>query len=1143
MATLTIRLFGYPQFLVNDNPLKITHKKTQALIAYLTDETRSGRLDNLDQEGALWGVCPREELATLLWPVIPPEKASVYLSQAVLDFNKVASAEWILKDKHSIGLNPQMDIRVDVRQFETLRAKWKRGGKEDQDAQSYLIELVNLYQGEFMSGFGMRDLDAFENWKAIRAETLRINLAEVLEDLIQLYSAKEDQVAVTGFAQRWLALDPLNEAAHRVMMRLYAESGLNQAALHQFQSCRKRLLQELGVEPAKETQFLYEHIRSGTYQPGVVRGADARKKEFPIPSTTSGQVKPTGTVTFLFTDIEGSTQLWERQPEEMQHAHARHETIIREAMAAYGGYVYKMVGDGFQVAFSTAPDALEAALSAQRALIAEPWKTDSPLRVRMALHTGVTVEREDDYVGPTLNRIARLLSAGHGGQILLNQVAYDLIRDCLPEDVSLEDLGEHALKDLILPEHIYQLVAEDIPVTFPPLRTADEPPLQLPAQTTPFIGREDELDKMASLLKNPDSRLITLVGVGGTGKTRLAIQAAERCRDFKHGVFFIELASVSTLDGIVSKIAETMKVAFYTAQDSSFSLGEMQSQLIRYLNTRTVLLVLDNFEQLMRYANFITEILNSAQGIKLIVTSRERLNLPGEWVLELGGLPYPDVQEWEKIPDYAAVQLFVRSAERNGLRNIEADDWPAIAHICQCLEGIPLAVEMAAAWVKMMSCQEIEAELRGNLDFLESSWVGIPERHRTLRSVFDYSWNLLSPKECQVFVQLSVFQVGFTREAALQVAAAPLYLLTSLVDKSLVHSIASRRFEIHPVLRQYAVEKLAAQPALRAEAQTRHAQYFSEWLERMYEKLKGSEQLSALNSLRMEARNLVSAFNWLLDQQDYQRLQRAILAMILFYEMDDSRIQMQEIVWILGKMLSILSPLPEGGILRGSTSSPASSYPDLYILTLAALRRFIGRRSYLGWEESVPLLQESLKIAQHLPDSQVKSFALLLDCTGKNIMAPQEISEVGQQCIAYFKMTGDVWATALAQLVVGDNDTFAGIELGMAEFLYQDSLDGFTRLGNDWGRAMCWTGLAEVERRAGRLDQAYRLALQAQEIYELMNNQERLILNQRILGQITEDLGAVEEARRYYMANLTFLTQVGDDVGLREFRNRIAALK
>lgn len=869
MATLTIRLFGYPQFLVNDNPLKVKHKKTQALITYLVEKTLPGRLDNADLVGALWGVCIREELETLLWPDISPKKARVYLSQSVRYFNRVAGAEWILKDRRSIGLNPQLDIWVDLNQFETLRTKWKEGGKEDRDAQPILKEMVNLYQDEFMSGFGLRELDAFEDWKAIRAETLRLELAEALESLIQLCSAKGDQPSAISFTQRWLALDPLNEEAHRATMRLYAESGQSLAALRQYRLCRSKLRQALGVEPAPETRFLFDHIRSGTFQPGAGNLADATKTEVSIATATPGQEKPKGTVTFLFTDIEGSTQIWERQPEAMQRAHARHETIIRKAMAACGGYVYKMVGDGFQIAFSTAPDALEAALLAQRALTAESWETTDPLKVRMALHTGTTEERSDDYVGPTLNRIARLLSAGHGGQILLNQATYELMRDCFPKDVSFRDLGNHALKDLTLPEHIYQVIAEGIPANFPPLKTADEPPLYLPAQTTSFIGRENELTKIVGLLKDPDCRLITLVGVGGTGKTRLAIQAAQRCRDFVHGVYFIELASVSTLDGIVSKIAETMKVALYVPQDSDYLPVEARTQLIRSLRAMTALLVLDNFEQLISSASFVTEILNAAQGIKLIVTSRERLNLLGEWILEIGGLPYPDMQALDRIPDYAAVQLFVNSAERNGLWNIAAEDWPVIAHICQFLEGIPLAIEMAAAWVKMISCQEIEAELRGNLDFLKSSWIGIPERHRTLRSIFDYSWNLLSPKERQVFVQLTVFRVGFTREAALQVAAAPLHLLTSLVDKSLIHSIASRRFEIHPVLRQYAVEKLAAQPVLRAEVQSRHAQYFSEWLDRMYEKLKGSEQLSALNSLRTEAQNLVNAFNWLLDQQDF----------------------------------------------------------------------------------------------------------------------------------------------------------------------------------------------------------------------------------------------------------------------------------
>jgi len=811
-------------------------------------------------------------------------------------------------------------------------------------------------------------------------------------------------------------------------------------------------------------------------------------------------------------------------------------------MAAHGGYIYKMIGDAFQVAFSTAAAALQAALAAQRALQAESWGETGELKVRMALHSGVTEERGDDYVGPTLNRAARLLNAGHGGQVLLNQTTCELLREHLPEGVSLLDLGEHSLKDLLHPEHIYQLVAAGLLLDFPPLVTSDQPALHLPVQTTPFIGRQAELEQILSLLENPDCRLVSLAGIGGSGKTRLAIQAARQTSSFPYSVYFVDLAPAATLDEMVYRIASALELVFYTPPGASFSLQNAQAQLFSFLAAKSALLLLDNFEQLTAQAGFLSQLLAAAPQVKLIVTTRQRLDLPGEWFLPVSGLAYPGAQESELAPQFAAVQLFVKSAARSVPFQPAPADWPAIARICQLVEGIPLAVEMAAAWVKMLSCAEIAAEIERDLDFLASSWRGMPQRHRTLRAVFDLSWDLLSDRESQVFARLSVFQGTFGRQAALVATGAPLHLLAALCDKSFVRRVSSGRFEIHSLMKQYAAEKLAAQPALQDEVNTRYARYYGDWLDQMYNQLKGPQQLSALSSLRAEAPDLLGACQLMLQQQDFPRLQRVILAVILFYEMDDQRVQMQAVIGLLGKLLSILSPLIAIRPQTAPGSLPAASYPDLYILTLAALRRFIGR-ACAQWDESNPLQQESLHIAQQLPDSQAKAFALLLNVIGPGMLSPAQRSEISQQCIAFFENCGDGWATALAKLVAGDNDTFGGADSGMSLANYQASLAAFTRLGNDWGRAMCLTGLAEVERQAGHLQQAAHLGRESLDIFDQMNNQERMMLSRHILADTAEAMGAFEEVRSYIEANLSYLSQFGDGPSQRYYRERLEKLE
>jgi class 3 adenylate cyclase len=334
---------------------------------------------------------------------------------------------------------------------------------------------------------------------------------------------------------------------------------------------------------------------------------------------------PTGTVTFLFTDIEGSTKLWENSPTGMHTALTRHDTVLREAIEGHGGFVFKTVGDAFCAAFPTALGATESALAAQRDLFSEAWGEEIvALRVRMALHTGATHERDGDYFGPPVNRIARLLSAGHGGQVLLSSSTQELVRDHLPADTHLRDLGERQLKDLARPERVYQLTAPDLPSEFPPLRTLESYSNNLPLQATALIGREREVEAVCERLRGSETRLLTLLGPGGTGKTRVGLQAAaELVDDFDDGVFFVPIATITDPELVAPTIARVLGLSEGGAQPPEESLQG-------YLRERQTLLLLDNLEQVIESAPVLDGLLSAAPKLKILATSRTPLGLYGE---------------------------------------------------------------------------------------------------------------------------------------------------------------------------------------------------------------------------------------------------------------------------------------------------------------------------------------------------------------------------------------------------------------------------------------------------------------------------------------------------------------------------------
>jgi predicted ATPase/class 3 adenylate cyclase len=599
---------------------------------------------------------------------------------------------------------------------------------------------------------------------------------------------------------------------------------------------------------------------------------------------------PTGTVTFLFTDIEGSTRLAQEHPGEMPGLLARHDAILNECIERYHGFVFRTVGDSFSVAFDTASDALSAALEAQRRLQNESWEP-APIRVRMGIHTGSAQFRKDSpgqtssYEGyATLALTQRIMSVGHGGQVLLSQSTYELVREGLREGVELRDMGECRLKDIARPEQIYQVSAPGLPSDFPPLNTLEKIQHNLPAQLTSFIGREQEIADARELLAS--AHMLTLIGPGGTGKTRLSLQVAvEQLPEFKDGIWLIELAPLSEATYILSAIAST------------FHLRELQGvplleTLTDYLRGKQLLLILDNCEHLVETcAQLSAHFLHACPKLKIIASSREALSIPGETVYRVPSLSLPrdvtdlgDVQEFMK---YEAVRLFSeRAIKANPHFTLTKENAPYVTQLCQRLDGIPLAIELAAARVKMFTPHQIAERLGDRFKLLTGGSRTALPRQQTLRALIDWSYFTLNETEQKVFCSLAVFAGGWTFEAAEAVAGETEALdgLSGLVNKSLINvedRDGESRYRYLETIRQYAMEKLL-ESGEAVHVRDLHLAHFLEIARRAEGQFGTSQRSEWLNRLEMEHENIRSALGWAVENDPESAL-RMVCSLLIFW--------------------------------------------------------------------------------------------------------------------------------------------------------------------------------------------------------------------------------------------------------------------
>jgi predicted ATPase/class 3 adenylate cyclase len=584
----------------------------------------------------------------------------------------------------------------------------------------------------------------------------------------------------------------------------------------------------------------------------------------------------TGTVTFLFTDIEGSTALWEQDGARMSQALAAHDVLARSAVESHHGAVVKMTGDGVHAVFDDALHALAATLDMQRALTDPAATCGIALRVRCGLHAGVVERRDNDYFGSTVNRAARIMSAAHGGQVLLSQAMVDWVREILPAAVSLRDLGNVRLKDLATPEHVYQVVHPQLRQEFPALRSLEATPNNLPQQATSFIGRDKELEELKRLLAR--TRLLTLTGSGGCGKTRLSLQvAADSLEQFPDGAWFVELAPLSDPGLVPQTVATVLGLMEEPGKPISQTLTE-------HLKDKRLLLLLDNCEHLLDVcAKLADALVRQCPSVQILASSREAFGIGGEQTYRVPSLSLPDPKQAHtpvSVAQFEAVQLLTeRALLARADFQVTNQNASTLASICYRLDGIPLAIELAAARVRFLSIEEINHKLDQRFRLLTGGSRTALPRQQTLRSLIDWSYDLLHDPEKLLLQRLSAFAGGWTLEAAEQVCAGEgaehqeaLDLLTSLADKSLVvveQNDGHTRYRLLETVRQYARERLLESGDGEA-VRERHRDYFLALAEEAEPKLLGAEQAEWLRRVEGEHDNLRSALEWSLAEAGSQ---------------------------------------------------------------------------------------------------------------------------------------------------------------------------------------------------------------------------------------------------------------------------------
>ena len=905
MPHLSLFLLGTFQAVVDgETVVSFGYDKVRALLAYISLESRFP--------------CRRENLAALFWPDQASKAARHSLSQAVLKLRQAlgdqdAETPFLLVDRQAIQLNPQSDYTVDVLQFSAALDDGEVHAHVSLEACPQCIQklkaAVNLYSGDFLHGLIVGDSIAFENWLVARRERLRLRMLNALHVLTHYHARRGEYTLAQKYAHRQVELAPYREDAHRELMRIFARSGQRSAALVQYQICRRILEEEVGVEPAGETQALYRRIRSA---------------------------------------------------------------------------------------------------------------------------------------------------------------------------------GEDA-------------------------------PHNLPASLSPLIGRAAESRFISENLANPACRLLTIVGIGGVGKTRLALEAArEQIGVYPHGVYFVPLAPVTSAEYLASAIAESIQAPLKGRQPP-------EDELLAYIQDREMLLVLDNFEHLIESSGWIRKLLQGAPHVDILVTSQEMLNLEGEICLTLQGLSFPEEGVYPQAVAAPAVRFFANCARRI---QMDFEVTPArllqIIRICHLTQGVPLALEMAAAWIKMHSCEQIAAEIAADLDYLVSARRDLPERQRSVRAVFDHTWALLSPAERETARRLAVFRDEFTLSAARAIVGSlHLNALQALVDKSILSHVQVDRYSIHPSLKQYLLEKLAETPQIEAKVRLAHSGYFTEYLHRQGLLLKERDQQQAiLADIEVVIGDIRAAWDWAVEVGDFKALDQAVGALFLYFEV---RSRFHEGVQAFEQAIAKLD----------TGACPDRIPPDVFSLFCGKILARLGRLYvYLGeYERASDALKRSHAFLEDFTErlglseraSTLGYLGIIAHMRGEFELA----REYGEQGLLLSRQCGDREGIGFCLNLLGNLAQASG-DYAQARRYLEENLAIRDELGDAFGAAVARNNLGNIAQAQGALADARRYYQACHADFKALNHSLGMAAALTNAGYVAWKMGAYVEARQLHLESLEIKRQIGN---------------
>jgi predicted ATPase/class 3 adenylate cyclase len=816
---------------------------------------------------------------------------------------------------------------------------------------------------------------------------------------------------------------------------------------------------------------------------------------------------PSGTATFLFTDIEGSTRLWEQHPQAMQAALARHDVLLRTIVEAQDGYIIKTTGDGLHAVFERVTAGVAAALACQQALAGEAWPgLSDPLRVRMGLHTGEAEFRDGDYYGSTINRTARLMSIAAGGQTLLSSATAELARDQLPEGAALLDLGEQRLRGLTRPEHVFQLNGNGLPVDFPPLRSLKALLNNLPVQLTSFIGRQKEIAAIKDLLNV--SRLVTLTGSGGTGKTRLAQEVgSQEIANYSHGVWLIELAPLNDPLQIIPEMAQVFGL-------QEIPLQPVTELVIDYLRDKKILIILDNCEHLIEAcARLADDLLHQCPGLKIMASSREALGIAGEVAYSTPSLANSE-----------STQLFVERAHAaNPGFYLNEHNASSITQICSRLDGIPLAIELAAARARLLSPEQIAARLDDRFRLLVGGSRTALPRQQTLRALIDWSYDLLLDEEKRLLQFASVFIGGWTLEALEAVAGDPYAIdhLEQLINKSLVvtdERESEMRYFMLETIRQYAREKLfeAKQSSV---ARDRHFAYFDDLSEKLWDAFRSADTLPLRERADDETENLRAALEWGLEKQVEETVRLAANFCVISSWMSNPAEGLEMIESAIKMAKSLPPVVGENEIRRQRLIARA-----LFARGMVGL----GQGNIFSVSEA---LKEAIAISRMTGDKQILGYSLEMYYTATTfINAPDGVDAAREGLHIFSHEVYDQFGLGMAYLNMARLAVGRGDEGEKQEYFVK-----FKELIRDgpvsFQVGMFFLSMGIDESARGNYQAAKNFLADSLNVFRRLRNTVFQLIVKSEFGHVARHMGDLAQARSIYQETLQ---------GWQDFGNRAA---